>query len=399
MKQHSDGMVFGALHEAMHRYVDAQLLPGVSWTVLAGREPVDQGCVGWADREQGIALREDHLFRIFSNTKLITSCAALLLFEEGRFALDDPVEHYIPQLANRRVLNPGAVRLDDIEPARRPITIRHLMSHSSGLSYGLLDPGSLLFAAYRERGVLDPATPLSGMIDALADLPLAFHPGTSWEYSVATDVVARLVEILSGDRFDAFVRARILDPLGMADTGFVVPEEKRARFSAYYSGADPADPMRPGLTRADNAPYPGAYLRPVPRLSGGGGMVSTLHDMVTLLRSLLPGGPTLLKPETIALMMTNQLPEGTWIRFPRLGEVRGKAYALAGAVTLQPSPADPEDAAGELQWGGIAGTHWWIAPRKNLAAVLMTQREMAFWHPFAFEFKRLAYQATGRSPI
>jgi CubicO group peptidase (beta-lactamase class C family) len=390
------GYDFGAVHAAMRRYVDADLLPGVSFAILDGRELVDLHCVGWADRERGVELRSDHLFRVFSNTKLVTSCAALLLFEQGRFALDDPIERYLPQLAQRRVLRPGATTLEDTEPARGPVTIRHLMSHSSGLSYGLLDPGSIIFKAYDERKVLSPETSLSGMIDALADLPLVFHPGTGWEYSVATDVIARLIEILSGQRFDAFIQSRILDPLGMADTGFVVPEDKRARFAAYYAGADLADPMKPGLTRIDDAPYPQAYLRQVPKLSGGGGLVSSLPDMVALLRSLLPGGPTLLKPGTIALMMTNQLPDGVWIRFPRFGEVHGKAYGLAGALTLVPSPLESEDSSGELSWGGIAGTHWWISPKTNLAGALMTQREWSSWHPFMIEFKRLVYQAAGR---
>jgi CubicO group peptidase (beta-lactamase class C family) len=193
------------------------------------------------------------------------------------------------------------------------------MSHSSGLSYGFLDPGTMICKAYNDRKVVNPATPLSDMMDVLADLPLVFHPGTSWEYSVAMDVLARLVEILSGQRFDAFIKSRIFEPLGMADTAFVVPKDKRDRLTAYYRGADPVNPMKPGLTRIDDAPYPDAYLRAVPRLSGGSGLVSTLPDMVALVRSLLPGGATLLKPETIALMMTNQLPEGIHIRLPAQG--------------------------------------------------------------------------------
>lgn len=390
------GYDFSAVHAAMRRYVDREILAGVSHAVLQGRDLVDVSCVGWADREQDVALRVDHLFRMFSNTKLVTSCAALLLFEEGRFGLDEPIERYIPQLANRQVLRPGATALDDTEPARGPITIRHLMSHSSGLGHGLLDPGTLIYQAYNERHVRSPATPLSDMMDALADLPLVFHPGTSWEYSVATDVLARLVEIISAQRFDAFIQSRIFDRLGMVDTAFVVPADKRQRFTAYYRGADPVDPMQPGLTRIDDAPYPGAYLSAVPRLSGGGGLVSTLPDMVALLRSLLPAGATLLKPETIALMMTNQLPNGVTIRFPPAGDVLGKGHGLAGAITLVPSALEPEGAMGEIQWGGIAGTHWWISPKANLAGVLMTQREMAFWHPYSFEFKRLVYQAVGR---
>jgi CubicO group peptidase (beta-lactamase class C family) len=393
MKVTATGYDFAAAHAAMRRYVDGNLLSGVSSAVLVGRELVDVNCVGWANKEAQTPLRVDHIFRIFSNTKLVTSCAALLLFEEGRFQLDDPIERFIPQLANRRVLRPGATSLDETEPAKGSITIRHLMSHRSGLGYGVFDPGTTMFKAYNERKVLNPATTLAQMIDVLADLPLVYHPGISWEYSVATDVMARLIEVISGQRFDKFIQSRIFGPLGMVDTAFVVPEKDRGRLSAYYAGADLVEPMKPGLSRTDDSPYPDAYLRPVPRLNGGGGLVSTLPDMVALIRSLLPGGSSLLKPATMALMMTNQLPDGMWIRFPIVGELRGRGFGLAGALISEPSPLDHRDAMGELFWGGYAGTQWWISPRANVAGLMMTQRQMAFLHPFAFEFKRLAYEA------
>jgi CubicO group peptidase (beta-lactamase class C family) len=237
---------FSAVHATLQRYVDGNLLSGVSSAVLIGRDLVDLHCTGLADKEQAIALRNDQLYRVFSNTKLVTSCAALLLFEEGRFHLDDAIEQWIPQLAQRQVLRPGATALSDTEPARSPITVRQLLSHCSGLSYGLLDPGTTIFKAYNERVVMNPARPLAGMMEALADLPLVFHPGTGWEYSVATDVVARLVEILSGQSFGAFVKARILDPLGMTDTGFFAPADQQHRLAVLYTGADLLDPMKPG---------------------------------------------------------------------------------------------------------------------------------------------------------
>jgi CubicO group peptidase (beta-lactamase class C family) len=368
---------------AMQRYIDNNLLSGISWAVLSGRDLVDVNCVGWADKEAQTPLRTDHIFRVFSNTKLITSCAALLLYEEGKLKLDDPIERFIPQLGNRKVLRAGATSIEDTEPAKRSITVRHLLTHSAGLSYGLFDPGSVIYQALNERGVHNPAATLAQMVDVLAGLPLIYHPGTSWEYSLATDVTARLVEVISGERFDKFIKRRILDPLGMVDTGFVVPEKDRDRFVAYYAGADIMAPMKPGLTRTDNAPFPGAYLKPIARLNGGGGLVSTVPDMVALIRSLLPGGPTLLKPETIAQMMTNQLPEGQWIRFATLGEQPGKSYGLAGGLIVNPSPVDHPDSAGELYWGGVAGTQWWISPGRNLAGVMMAQRQMAFTHPFS----------------
>src|SRR6516162_9275681 len=163
MKVAAIGYNFRPAHAAMQRFVDGNFLSGFSSAVLVGRELADVKCIGWADKEAQIPLRVDHIFRVFSNTKLVTSCAALLLFEEGHFQLDDPIERFIPQLANRRVLLPNAISLDQTEPAARPITIRHLMSHSSGLSYGLFGPGTIIFQAYNARKVRNPATTLAEM--------------------------------------------------------------------------------------------------------------------------------------------------------------------------------------------------------------------------------------------
>ena len=194
----ASGYDFAAAHAAMQRYVDGNLLSGISSAVMVGRDLVDVNCVGWADKEAGTPLRADHIFRVFSNTKLITSCAALLLYEEAKLGLDDPIEQFIPQLGNRKVLRPGATSLEDTEPARSSITIRQLLSHSSGLSYGFFDPGTAMYKALNERGAHDPRTTLADLIDVLADLPLIYQPGTSWEYSLATDVTSRLVEVISG---------------------------------------------------------------------------------------------------------------------------------------------------------------------------------------------------------
>src|SRR3954466_5761067 len=201
LKVTATGFDFKPARAAMQRYVDDNLLSGISWAVMVGRDLVDVNCVGFADKEARTPLRPDHIFRVFSNTKLVTSCAALLLMEEGKLGLDDPIEKFIPQLGNRKVLRPGATSLDDTDPAKSSITIRHLLSHRSGLSYGFFDPGTVIFKAYNAGGVLNPATTLADMVDVLAGLPLIYHPGTSWEYSVAIDVMARLVEIISGQPF------------------------------------------------------------------------------------------------------------------------------------------------------------------------------------------------------
>jgi CubicO group peptidase (beta-lactamase class C family) len=384
---------FSGLHAAMRAAVAGELLAGVSSAVLIGHEVVDQHCTGWADRERGEALRPDHLFRMFSSTKLIASCAALMLVDEGRVALDAPIEEHLPQLARRRVLRLGATSLEDTEPARRSITLRHLLCHGSGLGYGLLDPGTLLYQAFIDHKVRDETTPLSVMMDRLEPLPLYFHPGESWAYSIASDVLGRLVEVVSGQAFDVFLRERIFGPLGMHDTGFVVPPGGADRLVAHYRGASLNRPLKPGLTRMENVPWRGAHLTPVPRLSGGGGLVSSLPDTIAFIRSLMPGGPHLLAPETQAMMMRNHLAEGVYAGFP--GPIPGKGYGLGGAVTLAEAPGDPPDSVDEFQWGGMAGTHWWINPRRGIAGVVMAQRDIAFWHPFSFDMKRAAYAALG----
>lgn len=384
----------------MKSQVDQQFLPGVSTVLLQGRNIVDTFCYGQADKEAATPLREDHIFRMFSNTKLVTSLAILLLMEDGKLKLDDPVEAYIPVLGKRQVLRAGATRLDDVEPAKTPITIRHLMTHTSGLSYGVFDPGSLLFNTYNQTGVLNPTTSLAEMMKVLAPLPLAFHPGTQWEYSVATDVLGHVVEIVSGESFGAFLSRRIFNPLAMGDTDFWVPESKRDRFCALYVGADLLDPTKPGLTRIDDKPFPGAYTHKLPRESGGGGLVSTLGDTVRLIQSLMPSatpsdGPTLLKPETLALMSQNHLPEGMCVQFPNVPREPGWCFGLGSSFKRSAAAYEPAAAHGEVGWGGLAGTIWWINPRLNIAGVLMTQRYFGFGNPYSFMFKSTAYRALG----
>ena len=386
---------FKALHAALQAQVDQQFLPGVSTALLRGTEVVDTFCCGFADREAAVPLRDDHIFRMFSSTKLVTSCAVLMLFEEGRIQWDDPIEAYIPELGGRQVLKAGATRIDEVEPAQTSITIRQLMTHTSGLSYGLFDPGSVLFEAYNKAGVMHPGKTLSEMMTTLAALPLSFQPGTQWEYSVATDVLGRLVEVVSGESFGAYLSRRIFAPLGMVDTDFWVPEAKLDRLCALYVGTDMLDPTRPGLRRLDGKPFPGAYRREVPRQSGGGGLVSTLGDSVKFIQSFLPGGPNLLKPESIALMCSNQLPPGLCVKFPNMPRLEGKGFGLGSCVTTAASAGEPAEVVSEVGWGGLAGTIWWINPRIGIAAVLMTQRYMGFGNPYSFEFKRHAYAALG----
>jgi CubicO group peptidase (beta-lactamase class C family) len=404
-------LTFSPLHDAMQNFVEQDFLSGVSSAVLHGQELLDLRCAGWADREARVQLRQDHLFRIFSNTKLITSCAVLQLIEQGALSLDDPVERFIPSLGQRQVLRPDAKHLQDTTAAQGSITIRHLLTHTSGLTSGLFEPTSLLYQAYQERGVRNPNWTLAEMTEALASLPLAFEPGTAWEYSMATDVLARVIEVTSGKSIDVFLRERIFEPLGMIDTGFVVAEKDQPRLVTYYAGTDPANPNSRGLRRDEDSPFAQVGRHPFARLSGGGGLISSLPDMIRLIRSLMPDGspdsqshagnargpasnrPTLLQPETRSLMMTNQLAQGIRLRVSSVGEIRGKGHGLAGAITRIPSSIEAPESVGEFHWGGIAGTHWWINPRLNLAGIVMAQRHWAFWHPFSFVWKREVYRS------
>ncbi len=385
---------FAAVHTTLQRYVDAQVLPGVSLAVLQGDKTVHRACFGWADVERRIALRDDHLFRVFSNTKLVTACAALLLVDEGRLALDEPIAGWLPAFAQLSVLRPGALRLDDTEPAESKITTRHLLTHTAGFSYAHMRPDTPLGNAYVQHSILlDENQSLEQFCAALAPLPLLFHPGRGWEYSVCSDVLARLIEVVSKLEFSRFLATRVFAPLGMADTGFWLRPEARHRLVGFYRSRHPEQPFRGGIERCDELPFSGAYLQPRALRSGGGGLVSTLDDMAALLRSLVSPRHALLSAESRQLLMCDQLPAGAGLRFPRSAVLTGRGYSFGGAVTLQPSPLDPAEAVGELQWGGIAGTHWWVSPATATAVVLMTQRHMAFWHLFAFQARKGIYDA------
>ena len=373
-------MDFPAVDAALQAAVDGEQLAGVSYAIFRRDATLARRCIGLADREAGVPVREDHLFRAFSNTKLVTSCAALQLLEQGRFRLDDPVGRYIPALKELRVLRPGATSIEDTEPAREPVRIRHLLTHTAGFTYGFTQPDAPIAKAYRAARILDPQLDLSQMMQALGRVPLLFEPGSAWNYSVATDVVGRLVEVVSGQRLDEYFRQHIFAPLGMHDTFFSVPLEQQSRLAALYIGSI-SEPLRPGLRRADNLPYDGAYRRSVPFLGGGGGLVTSLSDYMSFVRALLAGGAPLLRPETMELVTRNQLPAGMWIQFPGQPLQVGRGHSLAAAVVVREAPGVAQ-AEGQVYWGGLAGTKWFFSRREDLAAVLMTQRYMGSDLPY-----------------
>jgi CubicO group peptidase (beta-lactamase class C family) len=392
------GVDFSQAHAALQREIDQQRLAGVSAALLKHGELIDSFCSGLADLESGELMRADHIHRAFSNTKLITSVLVLMLVEQGLFGLDDLVKQWIPALGRLSVLRPGATSLDDTEPLRRDISLRHLLSHQSGLSHGVFDAGSMIFTAYNDSALRRQDRTLEQAMDLLAGLPLLFQPGEGWEYALGADVLARVVEIVTGQRFGDALQTRLFDPLGMVDTGFVLKPEQMPRLAALYRG-DLADMTKPGLLRLDETPWPGAYRTPVPRQSAAGGLFTTQADMLTLLRQLMPGQPSLLlQPAMLAELFTDQLGAERHVHFAHLGRFPSLGFGLAGALTREPSTLATDAAVGELQWGGLAGTHWFISPATGLAGVVMAQRHWGFWNKFWFRYKARVYEAAGQHP-
>ena len=391
---------FSAAEALLQQAVDSQTTPGINHALLLGGQPVAQACFGPADREAGTPMRPDTIVRAFSNTKLITALAVLRLHDAGHFGLDDPIAAWIPPFGQVRVLRPGAQALDDTEPLASPITIRQLLSHQSGLSHGVFDPGTVLYEAYHRHGVRRPDSTLAQLMGTFGQLPLNFQPGQGWDYSAASDVLARLVEVVSGEVFGDHLQRTMFGPLGMTDTGFVLRPDQRPRFAALYGVPAGAEPPGPCTELLVNRPWAGAWLNPVPRQSGAGGLFSTLTDMLAVLRCLLPpegGGNGWLAEATRRELFRNQLPAGTTVRFAHTGPVPGMGFSLGGAITIADGPMTPAGTAGTLQWGGLAGTHWWVDPNaaggRGLAGALMTQRMMGFWHPFWFGYQRAVWAA------
>jgi CubicO group peptidase (beta-lactamase class C family) len=392
---------FSPIHERMQFYVDENILSCCNTLVMRGLEVLDFKTYGYMDLESKRPLTDDAIFRVYSNTKLVTSVAAMMLYEEGKFALDDPLAKHLPVLANLKVLRGDADSIAAVEPLRMEPTIAQLMSHSAGFSYGWMDPTSLIDQAYTQAGLsglTNSLDSLENLVEQIADLPLADQPGTRWRYSFSTDILARLVEVWSGERFGAFLKRRIIEPLGMVDTDFFVPEEKRDRFTAMYAPTDPMQPMQGGLVKVDD-PFETSFGSPPDFEAGGHGLVSTVADYLSFVRVLANqgewNGVRLLQPETLALMRINQLPPEALVRFMTM-ELPRTTFGLGFALKESLADDEPPGALGEHYWGGVAGTHSYIAPVANLALMCFTQRMPGFLHPFSADFKRLAYEITGQ---
>ena len=331
---------------------------------------------GMADTSKKKEMQKDTIFRIFSMTKAITSAAALMLLDEGKLGLDDPVSKHLPTLKGLEVYAKSGNKKTD-----REMTVRDLLRHTSGLGYGW--GISAVDKMYQEKGVSNGS--LEEMVERLSEIPLNSQPGKKWQYSVSTDVLGRLVEVVSGKSLDAFFTERFFTPLDMKDTGFQLPKEKVDRFSANYSGK---------LAIIEH-PAKSKYLEKPKMLSGGGGLVSTTRDYMRFLQMIANGGEfegtRYLKEETVELMTTNQLPEG--IPHIAIGLPRpGVGFGLGFSVRYKDSLWDPHARLGEYGWGGAASTHYWVSPKDELIVVAM-QQQMPFSFELELAIKKLIYEA------
>jgi CubicO group peptidase (beta-lactamase class C family) len=379
-----------------HRYIDAGRFPGTQLLVYRRGKVVHSAVQGFADVERKTPMKEDTIFRIYSMTKPITSVAFMMLFEEGRVALDEPVHKYIPEWKNLGVFQAGIAPAFLSRPPSRPMLIVDLLRHTSGLTYGF-QQRSNVDAAYREMklGEIIKAGTLRSMIEDLTKIPLEFSPGEAWNYSVATDVIGYLIGKISGKPFEAFLQERIFDPLGMTDTGFHVPAAKAHRLAACYS----AD--KGGMILQDD-PAESSFLSPPSFISGGGGLCSTAADYLTFCRALLNGGELggvrLLGPKTLALMTSNHLPGGQDL--PAMSRslfseasYNGIGFGLGFSVTMNPAQTLIPGSRGEYAWGGAATTSFWIDPAEELISIFMTQVLPSSAYSIRRELRTMVYAA------
>jgi len=386
------------------RYIDAGRFPGTQLLIYRRGKVAHSAVQGYADLERKVPVKDDTIFRIYSMTKPITSVAFMMLFEEGRVALDEPVHKYIPEWKDLGVFAAGIAPAFLTRPPARPMLIVDLLRHTSGLTYAF-QQRSNVDAAYREAkiGEIEKAGTLETMIEDLGKIPLEFSPGEAWNYSVATDVIGYLIGKISGQPFEQFLKQRILNPLGMSDTDFQVPPEKAHRLAACYS----ADVKAGNFTLQDD-PKTSSFLSPPSLVSGGGGLCSTAADYLTFCRALINGGELggvrLLGPKTLQLMTSNHLPGG--VDLPAMSRslfseatYNGIGFGLGFAVTMEPAKTLIPGSAGEYSWGGAATTSFWIDPAEELIAIFMTQVLPSSAYPLRRELRTLVYSAITESNL
>jgi CubicO group peptidase (beta-lactamase class C family) len=381
------------------RYVDDGRLPGWLVVVARGGRVAHVGTYGMRDREQGLPVETDTLWRLASMTKPVTTVAAMMLYEEGAFELKDPIARWLPAFENMRVYRSGNPLKPDTRAATEPIRVWHLMTHTAGLTYGFhyTHPVDAMYRAAGFEWGSPAGLDLAGCCAAWAQLPLLFEPGTGFNYSVATDVLGHLVEVISGQSLDQFLRTRIFEPLGMTETAFWAAEGAGAERLAAAYGANPAGAQAPAiLIRGD------AALRPPPMWSGGGGLVGTGRDYLRFAEMLRGRGALegvrLLSPRTVDYMATNQLPGGTDLETfgrPLFAETTfdGVGFGLGVSVVIDAAEGKVLTSAGEYGWGGAFSTAFWVAPAEDLTVLFFTQLLPSSTHPIRSQLKQLVYQA------
>jgi CubicO group peptidase (beta-lactamase class C family) len=388
--------------QRLARYVDEELLAG--WLLAVSRHGhlAHVSCSGSRDLEAGLPVEPDTLWRLYSMTKPITSVAAMMLYEEGAFQLTDPVSAFIPSFADVRVYTGGSDLKPVTVPATEPVRIWHLLTHTAGLTYGFhrVHPADALYRAAGFEWAYPPETDLARACDIWAGIPLLFQPGAEWNYSVATDVLGRVVEVASGQRLDEFFSERIFGPLGMTATGFYAPPEKLDQLAALYVRGKGGK-----ATRFDALGEP--FRKPPVMLSGGGGLVGTAGDYHRFTQLLLhradsPAGELdgvrLLSPRTVSYMAKNHLPGGVDLETfgrPLFAEApfRGVGFGLGFAVVIDPLPGKVVCSPGELSWGGAASTAFWIDPAEELTVSFFTQLMPSSTYPIRPQLRQLVYQS------
>ena len=383
----------GRLGDLMHGYVDGGRLAGIV-TMLARRGKVFHfQPFGLMDVRASRPIEPDTIFRIYSMTKPITSVAVMMLYEAGHFHLDDPVSEFLPELGDLKVFAGTGQTGPRFVGQERPITIRHLLTHTSGLSYGF-HQDSPVDDMYRNANLRDPESNLQAFVEKLAQIPLAYQPGTDWRYSVATDVLGRVVEVISGYPFDLYLEEMVFAPLGMDDTAFYVPEEKLGRLASVYGPSGDC-----GIQELDT-PEVNLFKREHTMFSGGGGLVSTASDYMRYCQMMLNGGSLdgarLLAPKTVELMSVNHLPNDLMpysVRESSAEWTRGCGFGLGFKVVMDLARHGVLGSEGIYSWGGAASTVFWIDPKEELIAILMTQFMPAGHYPIRREFQIATYQA------
>jgi CubicO group peptidase (beta-lactamase class C family) len=380
------------------RYVEGGKLAGALTLIARGGRIAYFEPLGHLEIERRRTVTHDTIFRIYSMTKPITSVGLMMLYEQGQFQLDDPVHRFIPSWKSLQTFVSGNHPVFVAAPVARAMTIRDLLTHTSGLTYGFMERTNV-DAAYRKLGVADRARPgytLRDMVDTLAQLPLEFSPGTRWNYSVSTDVLGYLIEVISGQRLDAYLREHVLGPLDMPDTGFVVTDGQIPRFAANY------ERQADGSLKLIDDPHASQY-RECSFFSGGGGMVSTAADYFRFTAMLRNRGELdgvrLLGRKTVELMTMNHLPGGQDLSQLAQGGVftetayAGVGFGLGFSVMQSPPRAHILGTPGEYAWGGAASTAFWIDPTEDLIAIFMTQLMPSSSYPLRRELRVLTYAA------